>query len=356
MGGFFPGLSAVRRRFPGWMATFCSLFYLMNLKANISFPQMAELLRNANTVVVLSHFRPDGDAIGSTLAVTLALQALGKQVLAINEDGVPETLKFMPGSECIRQPADFNGPIQADLVVAVDCANRERLGANALALLGEVPVWLNVDHHKSNEGYGDHHYIDSACPATGQVLWDFLESEQLPLTKAIAENLYVAISTDTGSFQYESVTARTYEIGAKVVGMGINIAELNRSTYESFPLRRVELLRGLLAEMEITHEGRVSSWMLRQSLAQKVGMIPEDAEGLVDTIRCIQGVLVVVHLEELPTGKIRVSLRSKSPQIDVGAVAAKFGGGGHKMAAGARLAGPIEEARQKLFHAITEIL
>jgi bifunctional oligoribonuclease and PAP phosphatase NrnA len=328
----------------------------MSLKTNTSYEHMASLFRDAKSVVVLSHVRPDGDAIGSTAAVALALRKMGKEVLALNEDGVPETLRFMPGSELIRRPSELAGPVTADLAIAVDCANQERLGANCLQAIAGVPKLLNIDHHRSNEGYGDFHYIRWDSPAAGQILFDFLEAENLPLDAEIAKSLYVAISTDTGSFQYESVTARTYEIGAKVVAMGVNIAELNRQTYESYPLRRVALLRGLLNEMEISHEGKVASWMLRQQLAKEVGMLPEDAEGLIDTIRAIHGVVVALHLEELPDGKIRVSIRSKDNNVDVGQIAAEFGGGGHKLAAGARLAGPIEEAKKRLFHAISKAL
>jgi phosphoesterase RecJ-like protein len=256
----------------------------------------------------------------------------------------------------IQQGKDITSPLEVDVAIAVDCANKERLGAACLQAISQAKTLVNLDHHRSNEGYGDHHHIDWISPATGQILWDFFQQTGLPLTKAVAENLYVAISTDTGSFQYENVTARTYEIGAEIMRMGVNIAELNRQTYESFPRRRIELLRGLLNEMEITHEGRVASWALRQELAVSVGMKPEDAEGLIDTIRAIDGVIVAMHLEELGDSKIRISLRSKDPKVDVGAVAAKFGGGGHTLAAGARFRGTVEEAKEQLFHAIKQAL
>jgi bifunctional oligoribonuclease and PAP phosphatase NrnA len=166
----------------------------------------------------------------------------------------------------------------------------------------------------------------------------------------------VGISTDTGSFQFDSVTPRTYEIGAQVMRMGVDIAEINRQTYANYPLRRVTLLRGLLNEMQITHQGQVASWVLRRSLVESTNALPDDSEGLIDTLRSIQGVKVAVHFEEMLDGKVRISIRSQDPAIDVGQIVAKFGGGGHTLAAGARMAGPVEEARQRLFHAITEAL
>jgi phosphoesterase RecJ-like protein len=326
----------------------------MNPRTNTSLAALAELFRQHQRFAVLSHYRPDGDAIGSTLAVGLALQALGKDVVMLNEDGVPSTLAFLPGSEMISQPST---PVDVEVVIAVDCANRERLGAKCLEMVaGEGRTWVNIDHHRSNEGYGDYHFIDSVSPATGQILYDFLASQNLPLTKEIGDNLYVAISTDTGSFQYESVTARTYEIGAELMRLGVNVSQLARDTYENFPLRRVQLLRGLLNVMQLTHGGKVASWALTQALAQEVGIQPEDSEGLIDHLRSIQGVLIAVYFEEMAEGKIRLSLRSKDNRLDVGKIAAQFGGGGHALAAGIRMGGPLPLAQQKLFAALDEAI
>lgn len=323
-------------------------------RTNTGFEHMAQMLKQHQRFAVLSHIRPDGDAIGSTLAIGLALRALGKDTIMLNEDIVPASLKFLPGTELITQP---NGPIGAEVVIAVDCANRERLGTNCLqSVSGDDRIWINIDHHRSNEGYGNYHYVDSVSPATGQILYEFLSSQQLPLTREIGDNLYVAISTDTGSFQYESVTARTYEIAAELIRLGVNISQLSRETYENFPLRRIQLLRGLLNVMKITHGGKVSSWALTQKLAKEVGVEPEDSEGLIDTIRSIQGVIVAVFFEELADGKIRLSLRSKDNRVDVGKIAAQFGGGGHALAAGIRMRGPLETVEQSLFAAIDEAI
>ena len=141
-------------------------------RTNTSLADLAAKFRHHQRFAVLSHYRPDGDAIGSTLAVGLALEALGKTVHMLNEDSVPSSLAFLPGSERIEQPTQ---PVDVEVVIAVDCANRERLGTKCLEMVaGENRVWINIDHHRSNEGYGDLHYIDAGSPATGQILYDFL--------------------------------------------------------------------------------------------------------------------------------------------------------------------------------------
>ncbi|HWB04827.1 MAG TPA: bifunctional oligoribonuclease/PAP phosphatase NrnA [Verrucomicrobiales bacterium] len=328
----------------------------MPLRTNTSFDEIAGHFRSGSRFAVLSHYRPDGDAIGSTLAVALALKRMGKSVRVLNEDPLPETLRFLPGSELLERPGAE--PIAADVAIAVDCATHERLGANCLAAIGNAPLLINIDHHRSNEDYGRLHYIDSDSPATGEIIYNLLSSTGLPLDRDIGSNIYVAISTDTGSFQYQGTTARTYEIGAELIRLGVDIAALSRDTYDNYPMRRIQLLRGLLNSMQVTHGGRVASWALTQELAAATQMKPEDAEGLIDTLRSIEGVIVAAAFEELPgsDGKIRLSLRSKDSRVDVGKVCASLGGGGHALAAGARLQGPLSEAIPRVFHAIDEAL
>lgn len=327
----------------------------VSLKTNTSFAELAALFHSASSFAVLAHQRPDGDAIGSTLALGLALKNLGKSVRFLNDDGLPANLAFLPGSELIEQPAPGQ-TVEAEVAIAVDCANRERLGPNALAALAGAKTWVNLDHHVSNEGYGDLRYINAGAPAAGEIIYDLLAAAALPITPEIASNLYVAISTDTGSFQYQSTTAHTYEIGAALIRSGISVSKLCQDTYESYPLRRIELLRHLLNAMQITHGGKVASWALTREFADSIHLQPDDNEGLMDNLRSIQGVVVAAAFEELPgpDGKIRLSLRSKDPAIDVGAVCASFGGGGHRLAAGARLQGPLSDAQSRVFQALHE--
>ncbi|MDQ3626588.1 MAG: DHH family phosphoesterase, partial [Verrucomicrobiota bacterium] len=176
----------------------------------------------------MSHVRPDGDAFGSQLALALSLRELGKKVTVWNEDGLLEKYDFLPGGELLQQPPDE--PQTFDIVVALDTATQLRLGTAGDA--ATAPTWINIDHHPSNPRYGDLVHIDSIAPATGQILFEFLSSENLPMNAAIAENLFVAISTDTGSFQYPSTTARTYEIGAELLRAGVDVGRVSQLLYE----------------------------------------------------------------------------------------------------------------------------
>jgi len=319
---------------------------------NASFAEIADALRGSERIAILSHVRPDGDAFGSQLALALSLRELGKKVTVWNEDGLLEKYDFLPGGELLQQPPDE--PQTFDIVVALDTATQLRLGTAGDA--ATAPTWINIDHHPSNPRYGDLVHIDSIAPATGQILFEFLSSENLPMNAAIAENLFVAISTDTGSFQYPSTTARTYEIGAELLRAGVDVGRVSQLLYESYPRRRTELLRDLLGTMRFEAGGRIASFSLSLEVANALGVKPEDNEGLIDHLRAIHGVVVAVFFEELLDGKVRVSMRSKSEAADVSAICQRFGGGGHKLAAGARLRGTLVEVEEKILKAICDVI
>jgi bifunctional oligoribonuclease and PAP phosphatase NrnA len=319
---------------------------------NASFAEIAEALRSAQRIVVMSHVRPDGDALGSELALGLSLRELGKDVTIWNGDGMLEKYSFMPGSELVQRPPDE--PQQFDLAVALDTAVLNRLGPAGEAVRADR--WINLDHHPTNPRYGDLVYIDPVAPATGQILFELLWSTDLPMNPAIAENLFVAISTDTGSFQYPNTTARTFEIGAELLRCGVNVGRVSQLLYESFPRRRVELLRELLGTMRFEADGQVASFSLSLAVAHSLGVKPEDNEGLIDHLRAIEGVVVAVFFEELLEGKVRVSMRSKSDAADVAAICQRFGGGGHKLAAGARVRGSLNDVEQRVMEAICDVV
>ena len=321
--------------------------------ARSTFAEIGRALRDHQRFAVLSHVRPDGDALGSQLALALSLQELGKTVRVWNEDGMLEKYSFLPHAELLTKPPAAKEDV--DLVVALDTAVQTRLGT-ALDAVGSAKMTINIDHHPSNPAYGDLVYVDPASPATGQILFELIADQKLPLTKEIAENLYVAISTDTGSFQYPNTTARTFEIAAELIRTGVDVGRVSQLLYENYPRRRIELLRELLGTMRFEGKGRVASFSLSLEMAKRLGVLPEDNEGLIDHLRAIQGVIVAVFFEELPDGKVRVSMRSKSEKADVCAICMKFGGGGHTLAAGARVRGTLAEVEQKVLEAICEVV
>lgn len=319
------------------------------MKANCDFQEIADVLRSRQRFLVMSHVRPDGDALGCTLAMALCLRQLGKDVTAWSEEGVLEKFRYLPGHEIISIPPAE--PLEFDVAVVLDTSVRDRVG-KCLPAVKHAGLWINIDHHVTNPRFGDLVHIDSAAPATGQILYELFRQTELPLTYAMADNLYVAISTDTGSFQYSGTTARTYEIAAELIRAGVNVADLAKKMYESYPRRRLELLRALLNSLRFSANDRVASVSLSRATAAEIGALPEDNEGLIDHVRAIQGVIVAAFFEELADGNVRVSLRSKDERADVSRVCAIFGGGGHTLASGARVPGTLAEVEKRVLAAI----
>jgi len=318
--------------------------------ATVSFAQIGKLLREHQSFVLISHVRPDGDAIGSQLALGYALLAAGKNVRMINEDGLPDNLAFMAGSERIELPSAE--PLDVEVAIALDTATKPRLGDRALHAASKAKIWLNIDHHVSNPRYGDFNLIDSSSPATGQILYELITELDLPMPAESRDAIYVAVSTDTGSFQYPSTTAKTYDMGADLIRRGLDVGTINSQIYDNFPFRRVELMRALLNTLELSPDGLVAYWTLLDQTRIDLGLMPEDSEGLIDIIRAIRGVRLAVFFEELHDGKVRVSMRSKDRSLNVCEIATEFGGGGHALAAGIRMSGPMEEAKPLVLRAI----
>jgi len=320
---------------------------------NCTFEQIAEVIHNNQRFVVMSHVRPDGDALGCTLAFGLCLQQMGKDVAFWNEEGCIEKFLWLPGSDNLRKPP--TEPETFDVAIVLDTAVKDRVGA-CLPAVKQAGVWINMDHHVSNPRFGDLNYIDPTSPATGQIIYEFFKKCELPFNYAMADNLYVAISTDTGSFQYSNTTARTYEIAADLIRVGVNVGELSQRLYENYPRRRLELLRSLLNVVRFSSGDRVASFALTQAVTKELGLLPDDNEGVIDNIRAVEGVVVAAFFEELEDEKVRVSLRSKDARADVCKVALQFGGGGHTLAAGIRMRGSLQEVQEKVLTAINDTL
>jgi bifunctional oligoribonuclease and PAP phosphatase NrnA len=320
---------------------------------NFKFEEIGRILCENQRFAVLSHVRPDGDALGSQLAMALSLLELEKEVRVWNEDGMLEKYSFLPRAELLTKPPSV--PEDVDVAIALDTAIQNRLGT-ALAAVRSAKIWINIDHHLSNPGYGNVVYVDPAAPATAEIVFRLIRSQGLPFNRDIAENLYAAISTDTGSFQYPKTSAHTLEIAAELIRAGLDVGHLNQQLYENYPRRRLELLRELLRTMRFEYGGRVASFTLSLKTASELGVLPEDNEGLIDHLRAIRGVIVAIFFEELADGKVRVSMRSKSDAVDVCAVCQKFGGGGHTLAAGARVRGTLSEVEKKVLEEVSEAL
>ncbi len=307
--------------------------------------QILEKLEQAKTVCVVGHIRPDGDCIGSQLGLGLALENAGKEVTNWNEDVVPDKLRFLDPEKRFRKPAagrDF------DVVVATDCAAYERLGRCAEHIQNRR-CFINIDHHASNTKYADLNWVSPREPSTGELIFDLCQWAGWKITAPMANCLFTAVSTDTGSFQYASTTPDTLETAAHLVERGADLGRICQEVYQSFPLTRVKLLRHVYSTFRLTHDNQTAYFWLRQRDYARAGASTEESEGLIDHIRAIEGVTVAVVFEEAGENLTRVSWRSKLPKIDVAAMALHFGGGGHKAAAGARIPGnPVGVQRRVL--------
>jgi len=310
-------------------------------------------LATCQRVLVASHLRPDGDALGSTIAFALWLREQGKEVTAWNEDGVPEKFHYLPEHDIVAPPSREKQNF--DAVVALDTSVKNRLG-KVLDSIGEVGVWINMDHHITNERFADINYIDPKSPATGQIVYDFLEAAAFPVTRGIAANLFAAISTDTGSFQYQNTTARTFEVAAHLVSAGVEVGPLSQQMYESQPRRRFDLLRLALNSAHFSPDGRIASFSLTMAEVDRLGALPEDNEGIIDHLRSIEGVVAAIFFEEMPEGRVRISMRSKNPAVSAADLCGLFGGGGHTLAAGARVRGQLKEVRERFLEEVTNAI
>ena len=315
-----------------------------------SLSEIADALRPAQRIAIAAHVRPDGDALGSVMGLALSLRAMGKTVYALLEDGVPLNLAFLPETVTILTPpyADF----EVDVALALDTATHERVGEHTKAALARAPLLIDIDHHPTNPGYGHLNHVDGTQPAVGQIIYELLKVGGFPITDAVMQHLYTAISTDTGSFQYSSTNARTHHIAGEMLAAGLDSSRLAQLLYQTYPARRLQLLRAMLNEMDFRADGRIASCQFTRALMDEVQVQPGDTEGMIDTLRMIDSVVTAVIFEEMADGKIRVSARSKDQRLDVSAVCGQFGGGGHRLASGARMKGPIQEAAETFLTAL----
>jgi phosphoesterase RecJ-like protein len=308
-----------------------------------SVGQVLEAIRRNQTFCVVGHIRPDGDCIGSQLALTLALRALGKDVVCWNQDPVPTKLKFLDPDRVVQRPKSGQ---RFDCVVSVDCASYERLGTVGDAI-ADREMLVNIDHHTSNTRFGDLNWISAEEASSGELVTQLIRAAGWTMTPQMANCLFAAVSTDTGSFQYATTRPETFETAADLVEAGADLGEICHEVYHSHPLSRVRLLRHLYSNFKLTANDRIAYCWLRKRDFSRAGADREEAEGLIDKLREMEPVVVCCLFEELEPEVTRFSLRSKDERIDVNAVAQLFTGGGHKSAAGARVEGLSQLAIQR---------
>ena len=314
--------------------------------------KIIDVLKSAKTVCIVGHVRPDGDCIGSQLGLAMALEHAGKEVTVWNQDPMPDKLRFLDSEKRLRRPQSGR---EFDVVVAVDCASHGRLGtvANHIEKRGTL---VNIDHHASNDRYGDINWVSPREPSSGELVYDLCKWAGWKITSAMANCLFTAVSTDTGSFQYASTTPDTLRTAADLVEDGAELANICQEVYQSYPMTRVKLLRHVYNRFHLVHSNRTAYFWLKKADYNRTGASTEESEGLIDHIRAIEGVVVAVVFEEIQPELTRLSFRSKDDAINVNDLAQHFGGGGHKAAAGARVEGKPLSVQRRVLNAIRRAL
>ncbi len=316
--------------------------------------KIIEKLRLSNDIVLLVHESPDGDAIGSIIALYRALKKMGKNVEAFIEK-IPSNCEFLIGSigEEIKVFEDMDENRKYDLCIALDCGDADRMG-KAKVLFENANNTICIDHHYTNIGYANLNYIDGEAAATGEILYDMLSKMDI-IDKEIAMALYAAVSSDTGNFRHNNTQKHTFDIAGSLVEYGIDVSKISYHLFSETSLNRMRFMGNLLQNVEVELDGKVGILIAKKEDIERFSVNDSELEGMVDFARDIKGTEVGIFIK--PHNEMyKVSLRSNG-NVDISGVAGKFNGGGHKFAAGCRFEGKTaEEVRELLLIELKKIL
>lgn len=312
---------------------------------------ICRVFREKSRFLIAAHENPEGDAVGSELALALALRKMGKTATVLSADPVPGNLTFLPGADTVVGQADGS---EYEVAVVVDCGSPERTGP-VQAELVKCPILVNIDHHRTNDARGNFRLVDPEAAATGILVHRLLRALGAEIDRDIALNIYVAVLTDTGSFRYGNASPEAFAVAGAMVGKGIDPQEVAERVYETQSPERLRLLGRVLDSLELAGGGKVAAITTRSGDLRDFNATRDHLEGFINYPRSIVGVEVAVAFREEGPEEVRVSLRSKG-RFDVAAVAERFGGGGHRNAAGCTLPEPLPEAKRRIFRALEEAL
>lgn len=314
--------------------------------------EVADALAGAGRVLLVSHHNPDGDAIGSSLALSAGLAALGKECDVVNADGVPLNLTWLPLAEQVRLHPDEAAAY--DTAVLLDCGSPARTGFDR-ALFDAIRTTVTIDHHPGSGDFARANLVDPEASATAELVWDVLQALAAPVGYSAATAIYTGIMTDTGSFRFSNATARAFEVASEMVGRGVSASMVAQMVYDQQPIGRLRLLSRVLETLELSPRDKAASVLVTQAMLRETHTGVEDVEGFANHPRSIFGVEVGLLLREETPGRYRVALRSKG-RVDVSRIAREFGGGGHRNAAGATIEGAAEELRRRLYDRVEQAL
>lgn len=295
-------------------------------------------LLSSNHILVASHTNPDGDAVGSTIAMGRLLSKIDKRMTLYNESSIPAVYRFLPGVEMIENSID---PVnEFDTAIILDSGDLPRIGPIA-SMVNNIPVIINIDHHISNKRFGHFQLIDTSASSTAEIIYRLIKKMGVAIDKTIATSVYTGILTDTGSFRFSNTNQAAFAICQEMVERGVDPSDVARNVYGRYSLGRIKLLNLALDSIEIFHNGKLSIMTITQEMLSKTGTGAEDIDGLINYARRIEDVKIAALIHEKQNGRhhlkgsgqFHISLRSDGT-VDVAAIAASFGGGGHTTAAG----------------------
>lgn len=310
-----------------------------------------DIVREINShhrFLLTTHIHPDGDAIGSLLAMGFLLEYLGKEPVLFTEDPVPDQYLFLPGVERITHVLPVLSSIDACFVL--DCGDSKRIGRVASQVL-KISSVIVIDHHLKQHTFGDIHWVITEASAVGELIYHLIKATGIDISYNIAVNLYVAILTDTGSFRYTATSSQTMRIAAEMIDLGVKPWWVSEMVYENYSANRFRLLSAVLSTLKTYYEGRVGLVSVSRDMFRVTGTSVEDTEGFVNYPRSIAGVQLAIMVKEIEDNRFSVSLRSRDG-VNVACLAEKFGGGGHFKAAGFKRSGDYETLKQELLSEI----
>lgn len=319
----------------------------MNNSIEVLMLDAIELIKKSNNIYLVSHVQPDGDNIGSTLALARAIEKLKTNVKVLKVDDIPSDYQFLPGIDKIK---DYSVDESIDLLVSLDSSDLHRLGPGKEFALKANKV-INIDHHITNDNFGDINIVSPSSAATGEIIYDFINKMGVDIDKDIATCLYTAISTDTGSFMYSNTSYKTHLIIAELLKTGIDADNININLYQSRSMARTKLFIDSMNSLETYLEGKVGIIVATQDMLKANHAKMEDTEGLISFVRGIDSVEVACLLKEVDEKEVKISLRSKK-QIDVAKICNKFNGGGHVRAAGCTIFENVNVAKDIILEEI----
>lgn len=314
--------------------------------------KIIDTIKEAKSVCILPHISVDGDGLGSSLALGLALKKLSKTVKVILEEEVPGIYGFLPGMEIVSTDTEGHGIY--DLAIALDTGDMKRLGKRS-AVFENAKITANVDHHQTNTGFAVYNYVNTGSAAAGEIVYQMINMLGLDTDTDMAVCLYVAIATDTGGFRFSNTTSVTYEIAGSLVSKGINVAEISQRVFDTTSLEKVKLMEKAIGSLELHENGKAAFITITDDMLKSVGAGEEDSDGLVNIGRNIKGVEVAAMFRQRDNGEVKVNLRSNT-YVDVAAIANRYSGGGHKKAAGCIIREDVREVKRLLLQNIKEAL